>query len=165
MNHLLKICATTALAATALSFTASAADAEGAWSLGDNNGKSFLHTVTDAGPSVALTCSENVGVQATVYLNGNSIDEMQINTKSGLRTRKGSITTEATEERDGVWLYIRPAKTLVSTKGWQGKRIYNAAITGSPVSMTVARLGEMSFTLPGVDEQFKSFATSCEATS
>ncbi|MCR9270179.1 MAG: hypothetical protein ACX94B_09105 [Henriciella sp.] len=165
MKHLLKTGAALTLAATALTFSASAADAEAAWSLGDKNGKAFLHTVTEAGPSIALTCSERVGVQATVFLNGNSIDEAEIKSTSGLRTRKGSIETATTEEKDGDWLYLRPAKTLISTKGWQGKRIYNAAITGSPVTMTVSRLGEMTFELPGVDDQFKSFASSCEATS
>lgn len=165
MKHLLKTGAALALAATTISFTASAADAESTWTLGDNNGKAFLHTVTDAGPSVALTCSEKVGIQATVYLNGNSVDETQIKSTSGLRARKGSLETETTEERDGTWLYIRPAKTLISTKGWQGKRIYNAAVTGSPVTMSVSRLGEMTFSLPGVDDHFKSFAGSCAATS
>lgn len=165
MKHLLRNCVALSMLATSASFAASAADAEGAWATGDNGGKTFLHTVTEAGPSVALTCSDSVGVQATVYLNGNEIDETQIKSTAGLKTRKGSLVTETTEERDGTWLYIRPAKTLITTKGWQGKRIYNAAITGSPVTMSVYKIGEVSFQLPGVDEAFTQFAKSCEATS
>ena len=162
MKHPLKSLPVVAALAASVTLAANAADADSSWDLADVDGKTFLHTVTAAGPSIALTCSDAVGVQATIYLNGNSIDETKITSTSGLRTRKGSLDTETTEERDGMWLYLRPAKTLISTKGWQGKRIYNAAITGSPITMTVARLGEMTFELPGVDEAFTDFARSCE---
>lgn len=162
MKHPLKSLPVVAALAASVTLAANASDADSSWDFADVEGKTFLHTVTAAGPSVALTCSDSVGVQATIYLNGNSIDETRIKSTAGLQTRKGSLDTETTEEREGPWLYLRPAKTLVSTKGWQGKRIYNAAITGSPVTMTVARLGEMTFELPGVDNAFKDFAQSCD---
>ncbi len=93
------------------------------------------------------------------------MDSAENGSKGKARTRRVSIDTESTDPRSGSWGYYRTQGKLVSSKSWQGKRIYNAAITGSPVSMDVFKVGEMSFDLPGVDDQFKSFASSCDATS
>ena len=84
----LKLGAALAIAATSIGFSAHAADAESAWTLGDKNGAAFLYTASPTGPSVTLNCSEKLGVQAVVYLNGNSMEDLAINTKSRLKTRK-----------------------------------------------------------------------------
>lgn len=159
----LKLGAALAIAATSIGLSAHAADAESTWSLGDKDGTAFLYTAAPTGPSLTLNCSEKLGVQAVVYLNGNAIDDLAINTKTRLKTRKVEIVSDTTEPRDGDWVYLRRAKTLVSTKSWQGKRIFNAAVTGSPVTMDVFRVGSYDITLPAVDDEFKSFVSSCDA--
>lgn len=165
MKHLTRNCVALTFVAASATLGASAADAEGGWALGEKDGNSYLHTVTDAGPSVMLSCSDSVGIRATVSLNGDSMQELETASKGKARARRVALETETTDPRSGAWGYIRTQGKLISTKSWQGKRIYNAAITGSPVSMDVFKVGEMSFGLPGVDDQFKSFATSCDATS
>lgn len=163
MNHILKIGAATALAATALSFTASAADAESAWTLTENNGASFLYMADASGPSVTLSCSDKMGVQAVVYLDGNSVDDLGFSKNSKVRSRKVALESETTEPRDGTWAYLRNAKVLISTRGWQGKRIFNAAVTGSSVSMDVFRIGTVSITPPTVNDDFRSFVSECDS--
>lgn len=165
MTHPSKTGLAFAIVATTFAFSASAATATGSWEFGERNGKQFVHAVTEAGPSVMLSCSDKLGVQATFYLNGNAIDDTAITSTAGLSTRNSTIVTDGTEEKEGQLLYLRPAKTLVTTESWQGKRVYNAAITGSPINMTVRRIGNVSFTLPGVDDSFTEFAQSCDATS
>lgn len=165
MKHLTRNCVALTFLAASATLGAHAADAEGGWALGEKDGKAYLHTVTAAGPSVMLSCSDTVGVRATVFLKGDSMDSAENGSKGKARTRRVSIDTESTDPRSGSWGYYRTQGKLVSSKSWQGKRIYNAAITGSPVSMDVFKVGEMSFDLPGVDDQFKSFASSCDATS
>lgn len=159
----LKLGAALAIAATSIGLSAHAADAESKWSLGDNNGTAFLYTATPSGPSLTLNCSDKLGVQAVVYLGGNAIDDLTIGSKTRLKTRKVELTSNTTEPRDGHWIYLRTAKTLVSTKSWQGKRIFNAAVTGSPVEMDIFRVGSYDITLPAIDDDFKSFVSSCDA--
>lgn len=159
----LKLGAIVAIAATSIGFSAHAADAESTWSLGDNNGTAFLFTASPSGPSLTLSCSDKIGVRAVVYLNGNGMDDLEINTKMSLKTRKVELDSDTTEPRDGSWVYLRRAKTLISTKGWQGKRIFNAAVSGSPVSIDVSRAGSYEITLPAVNDDFKSFVSNCSA--
>lgn len=159
----LKLGAVVAIAATSIGLSAHAADAESTWSLGEKNGAEFLYTASPEGPSLTLNCSEKLGVQAVVFLNGNGIDDLNVGSKSRLKTRRIEIDTDTTEPRHDDWIYLRTAKTLVSTKGWQGKRIFNAAVSGSPVSMNIARLGPHQITLPAVNDEFKAFVASCDA--
>jgi hypothetical protein len=163
MNHFIKLGAAAAIAATTIGFTAHAADAESKWSLGDNNGKSFLYMSDPTGPSVTLNCSERMGVQAVIYINGNDMDNLQLNPNYRLSTRTVEMSSDSTETKDGTWGYYRSAKTLISTRGWQGKRIFNAAVSGSPVTLDITRVGEFTITPPAVNDEFKSFVADCSS--
>lgn len=164
MKHLPRNCVALTFLAASAALGANAADAEqGAWALGEKNGKTFLHMTDASGPSLTLNCNENIGLQAVLYLNGNGIDDLEVATKTRLKTRNVYLDTDSTDRRDGDWLYVRLAKVLVSSKGWQAKRIYNAAITGSPVEVDITRVGSYTLTPPPVNDSFKSFVESCDA--
>lgn len=165
MKHLTRNCIALTFLGASAALGAHAADAAGGWALGQKDGSSYLHAVTDAGPSVMLSCSDTVGIRATVFLNGETMEAAETARDGKTRARRVSLDTDSTEVRSGAWGYVRSQGKLVSSKSWQGKRIYNAAITGSPVSMDIFKIGERRFELPGVDDQFKSFASSCDATS
>ncbi len=137
------------------------ASAASAWDLSEQGDKSFLYAKDDSGASVTLACSEKLSVQATVYLDGNEMDDLSVLDRGRISTRQVTLDTESTEPRGDRWAYIRSAKALISIKPWQGRRIYNAAVTGSPVSIDIRRVGEYTLNLPPVDDNFKSFAKSC----
>lgn len=162
MNHPFKTCAALALAATTLTFTASAADAESTWTLGDNGGAAFLYMSDPTGPSLTLNCSERMGVQAVLYLDGNSVDELVLD-PGRVSSRTVSLDTDTTDARKGDWAYLRQAKTLISTRGWQGKRIFNAAVSGSPVSIDIRRVGSVTVTPPAVNDAFREFVADCNS--
>ena len=163
MNHFIKLGAAAAVAASTIGFTAHAADAESNWSLGDNNGTPYLYMSDPTGPSVTLTCSDKMGVQAVLYLNGNSMDDLTVDTSTRITSRQVEMTSDTTQAKDGEWLYVRRAKTLVSTRGWQGKRIFNAAVSGSSVSFDIFRVGEYTITPPAVNDDFKTFVSDCSS--
>ncbi|MCR9080342.1 MAG: hypothetical protein NXH78_14695 [Hyphomonadaceae bacterium] len=165
MKHLTRNCVALTFLGASAALGAHAADAAGGWTLSESNGSSLIYAATDAGPSVALSCSDQVGIRAVVLLNGESLEEALNAPGARAKSRRVSLETETTDPRAGDWHYIRRQGKLVSTKSWQGKRIYNAAVTGSPVSMDIFKVGERSFELPGVDDQFTTFASSCDATS
>ena len=163
MNHFIKLGTAAALAATTIGFAAHAADAESNWSLGDNNGTPFLYMSDPTGPSITLNCSERMGVQAVIYLKGNSVDELALNADARITSRNVEMSSDTAASKDGDWAYFRRDKTLISTRGWQGKRIFNAAVSGSSVSFDIARVGEYTITPPAVNDDFKSFVADCSS--
>ena len=163
MKTLFKVGAVLTLAAGTLGFAAHAADAESTWAAGENNGKTFLYAADASGPSLTLNCSDTMGIQAGVYLNGNGMDDLTLSSNSRLGTRNIELDSDTTDPKDGDWAYIRSAKTLISTKSWQGKRIFNAAVTGSPVTLDIARVGSYTITPPAVNDEFKTFVSDCDA--
>ena len=163
MNHLTRNCVALTFLAASASFGASAADAESSWTLGESDGKSFLHMTDVSGPSLTLNCSDKIGLQAILYLDGNAIDDLGMKIKSKIKTRNVHLDTDSTNRRDGDWLYVRSNKTLFSSKGWQAKRIFNAAVTGSPVAVDITRVGSYELTPPPVNDSFKAFVSECDA--
>ena len=141
--------------------TSLAASQAVAWEMGAEPDKNYVYTKTDDGASITLMCSDTVGIRATVYLDGNEMDNLAVGTERRLATRQVTIDTEATEPRRDRWVWVRSARTLISTKPWQGRRVYNAVITGSPINMTVRRVGDFTLNLPPVDDNFKSFSKTC----
>lgn len=143
------------IAATCLATQASA------WEMSQGDSKSFVYAKDEGGASIALTCSDSMGIQATVYLDGNDMDNLNVRAPGRLALRRVTLDTESTEPKSDRWAYIRSERTLVSTEAWQGRRIYNAIVTGSPVSMSVRRVGDYTLNLPPVDENFKTFSGTC----
>jgi len=122
-------------------------------------------TMTNAdGPTVSLFCSDKLGVQAAVHLEGADFSN-SVAAKSKMRTRTVDISTDSMSERGDAWGYVRNAKTIISTRPWQGKRLFNAAIKGESVTLDVARVGAYTLTMPTTDKAFSTFAKSCSATA
>ena len=144
-----------------VSAAALAATQASAWELNDGGDNAFIYAKAESGASLTLSCSDTMGIQATVYLDGNEVDNLAVGTSRRLATRKVTLDTETTEPRDDRWAYVRSARTLISMEPWQGRRIYNAIVTGSPVTMDVRRVGEYTLKLPPVDDDFKTFSSSC----
>lgn len=157
MSHLNKVAKGLGIATAATLLATSAS----AWELGETAEKSFLYTKDTSGVSVALTCSDSMGIQATVYLDGNEIDNLATRAPGRLALRKVTLQTDSTEPKSDRWAYVRSERTLISTEAWQGRRIYNAAVTGSPISMNVRRVGDYTLNLPAVDDDFRTFSNSC----
>ena len=117
------------------------------------------------GPALMLGCSERLGVQARVYLNGMTQTDLAIEKTRRVKTRSVQISTESTEAKRDAWAYLRSKGQLISVRPWQGKRIFNAAIRGEVVNMDVTKVGDLALELPEVNDAFKSFATTCSATA
>ena len=165
----MKIRATHTLIAAAsglgLTLSAHAADATWQFSSADDADRALVFAQDVGGPSLSLVCSDKLGVQAVLYLNGADAGEATISSNSRVRSRSVGMSTDTVAEKKDSWGYLRTQKLLVSTKSWQGKRIFNAAIKGENVNLGISRLGDYTLTLPPIDENFTAFATSCNATN
>jgi len=137
----------------------------------------WAHRTTEAGANtlfpttgetaVKLACSPTLGVQATIYLDGQEVSDQRLKylAKRRIKLRDGAVDTASTTEKSGTWAYIKATEMLVSAEPWQGRRIYNAVIKGESVDIDVDKVGEVSLTMPAMNDAFKAFATSCDATS
>ena len=125
----------------------------------------YLLAENPEGLTVMLGCSDRLGVQARIYLDGMTQDALQLEPVRRVKTRMVEIETESSEAKKYPWAYLRTKQQLVSVNAWQGKRLYNAAIKGEPISLNIARIGDFSITLPEVNDDFKTFASTCEATA
>ena len=137
----------------------------------------WSHRTTDAGANtlftttgetgIKLACSPSLGIQATIYLDGQEVSDERLKylPKRRVKLRDGSVETASTTEKAGTWAYIKATDMLVSAEPWQGRRIYNAVIKGEDVSISVDKVGDVALTLPAMNDEFKAFAKSCDATS
>ncbi|MEM9842219.1 MAG: hypothetical protein AAF767_06200 [Pseudomonadota bacterium] len=144
-----------AMAASCAAFSATA------WELNAESERAYVYAKDDAGPSLMLACSDQMGIQALVYLDGNAADELGLDGVRRLASRYVSVETETTEPRSDRWRFARSTRTLISIEPWQGRRIYNAVVTGSPVKMEISREGVFTLNLPPVNEAFKTFSKTC----
>ncbi len=148
------------------SITANASEPESSWQLADSSleeNAKMIFAEVEASPSIALHCSEKVGIRAVIYLNGDSLNESEFPGDARLKSRNVSLSTPSLSKRVEPWGYIRSGKILISAKGWPGKRIYNSAISGEPLTTYVTRVGSVDLVVPAVDDNFKTFASSCAA--
>lgn len=125
----------------------------------------YILAENEEGPAIMLGCSARLGIQAKLFLDGMTTENLTLNKIKRASTRQIEIDTESTEARKFPWAYIRPKRELISVRPWQGKRIFNAAVRGELISMSIARIGDIEITLPELNDAFTEFASSCEATA
>ena len=132
-----------------------ASDADGLYVLAENAD----------GPAIMLGCSDRLGVQARIYLNGMTQADLAMEKTRRVKTRSVEISTESTEAKRDTWAYLKSKGQLISVRPWQGKRIFNAAVRGEVVNMDVTKVGDLAVELPEINDDFKSFAMTCAATA
>ncbi|MBO6689143.1 MAG: hypothetical protein JJ931_10225 [Henriciella sp.] len=170
MTHSLK---TACLSALSLAVLGSAAATE--WKVGNlmpegqepTSDADGLYVLAEnaEGPAIMLGCSDRLGVQARVYLNGMTPAGLAVEKARRVKTRSVKISTDSTEAKRDTWAYLKSKGQLISVRPWQGKRIFNAAIRGDIVNMDVTKVGDLAIELPEINDAFKSFAATCAATA
>jgi len=148
-----------------LSLSAQAADASWQFSEADGESAKTLVFAQDVGgPSLSLVCSDKLGLQAILYLNGTDAGTATISSDSRVKSRNIRMSSDTTANKGDSWAYLRNEKILISTKPWQGRRLFNSSVKGENITLRISRLGSHTLTLPAIDTEFKSFAKSCAAT-
>lgn len=175
MKYLIKTATATlfAVATAAGALAMAETGPEGEWTLlsksgdvvAENQAPSDMVLLAETGKqTVTFNCSDNLGLQARVYMEGNSADDIGLGSviPSQINSRAVSLSTPTKEARREQWVYVRADGVLITSRPWQAKRIYNASITGEPVTLSGFRLGKHTFSLPAVNDDFKTFASKCD---
>jgi hypothetical protein len=153
----------TLLLGAALTATAHAADSEpsnSAWSLLENSNGKAIYSTEDGKPALVLGCNDAGKISATFSLDGNVVDKLQ---SRSLRSRRvsGTLTVEGKEPATLYWAYL-PTRNMASPmENKFARRLYNAAVTGSNVTLDLGRRGTYEFTPPKLNSDFETFASGC----
>lgn len=125
----------------------------------------YVLAESETGPALMLGCSERLGVQANVFLDGMTADRVEKAELKRLKSRQVNLITPSTEPQKFPWVYVAKQNRLVSVRAWQGKRIFNAAIRNEPVTLDVTKIGDVVLNLPPVNAAFENFSKTCAATA
>lgn len=174
MSHSIRFTACAALTAALLPLSGAAAEA--GWQIGNSNpyiseddgpveDGLFVFAEDVGGPSLALTCSSDIGLQAVLFEDGATADAVGPMDLERASNRAVKMVTDSTKSRRANWSYVQDIKGLVTQEGWQARRLFNSAIRGEEVKLYANHSGNFTLNLPPVDSDFTTFAKTCSATS
>lgn len=160
----MKLLSTLLVGATFVASANAADSAEGSseWTmLEESNGKAIYSTESDA-PALVIGCNDAGKISATFALDGNV--ETKLSSRSA-RTRRlnATLTVEGKEPATAKWVFL-PTRNMTSpVENKYARRLYNAVITGKPVTLDLGRRGTFEYAPPKLNEDFQSFAAGCIA--
>ena len=152
-------------AATAFAATANAAsglEASGEWTLlEETNGKAIYSSEAGA-PALVIGCNDAGKISATFSLDGNVTDKLQ---SRSTRTRQveGTLTIEGKGSETAQWAYLPTRNMAAPVENKFARRLYNAVVTGSKVTLDLGRRGTFEYAPPSVNADFQTFASGCIA--
>ena len=161
MNARTKTILAAAIAATFITPAASAA----AWLPGKDQAAEaprIIYAETDSGAAL-LSCSRNGKLRTILSSNGDDFGN-RINKIA--KYRRGvdvALTVGDTVGDETRWRYIPAIDSIYSSQHSQAAKLYNAAVRGDEVSVTLDGDSYTTMVLPAVDSTFKAFARTCNA--
>lgn len=125
----------------------------------NSNGQVVYSTETDA-PSVVLGCSEDGTISTTFSTDGNVMDKVEM--KSNRRSIvKAEMTVGDGEAASAQWAYYPRRKIAMPGDNKFARRMFNAVVTGSQVTLDLGHRGTYAFNPPEMNDEFKTFAKAC----
>lgn len=156
----------TLFAVTAFAATAHAADsleASGAWTLLEESNGKAIYSSEDGTPALVIGCNDAGKISATFSLDGNITQKLQ---SRSTRTRRveGTLTIEGKGSETAQWAYL-PTRNMASpVENKFARRLYNAVVTGSKVTLDLGRRGTYEYAPPAINTDFQTFAAGCIAS-
>jgi len=161
MNARTKTILAAAIAAAFITPTASAT----AWLTGKGQtaeAPQIIYAETDTGAAL-LSCSQNGKLKTILSSNGADFGS-RIHQSVKYRRGVDVVLTIGDIVNDEVtWRYMPANETIYSSRHTQAAKLYNAAIRGDEVSVSLDGKSYATMTLPSVDATFTAFANTCNA--
>lgn len=155
----------TLFVATAFAASAHAADQtqqSGEWSLlQDANGQAVYSTEVGA-PALVLGCNADGKISATFSLEGDVTNNLESG-RDRPRTVNATLQVEGKDAAKSKWVYLSKRNMAAPLDTRFARRIYNAAVTGSTISLDLGRRGTYEYAPPKMNGDFKTFASACSA--
>jgi len=119
---------------------------------------------SDAGDqqSALLTCGPNGLLSVMITVKPASLPEQLAKNAPYSRAEKASLMVG---QGDAVETTVRfiPAIDVIEARSHSvAAKVFNAAVTGEQLKVSVGRIGDITTTLPEPNDAFKAFARTCE---
>lgn len=151
------------LSALALAGTALAADAESKWVMSGDETAMVMVTSADNAPGMLINCTTGK-LQVALSTEGVDLTELKPSNRKNRRL-VAEMKIEDREPIDARVVYSPGQKLVVTQTFGDRSKLYNAAVQGKTVTVDMGRRGSFTFTPPPINDTFRSFASSCDATN
>jgi len=141
---------------------ADSAPSTSAWTLlVESNGNAVYSSETGE-PALVLGCNDAGKISATFSIDGDVVDKLQSRSARSRRV-DATLTVGDGESATAKWAYLPTRKMVSPIENRYARRVFNAAVTGSTVSLDLGRRGSFEFAPPVLNDDFKTFADNCLA--
>lgn len=141
---------------------ADSAPSTSAWTLLSESNGNAIYSTESGEPALVLGCNDAGKISATFSVDGDVAEKLQ---SRSARTRRvdATLTVGDGESETAKWAYLPTRKMASPIENKFARRIFNAVVTGSPVTLDLGRRGSFEFVPPSVNDDFKTFAANCLA--
>ncbi len=122
----------------------------------------IIYAETDTGAAL-LSCSRQGKLRTILSSSGDDFGN-RVHKPAKYRRGVDVVLTIGDKVNDEArWHYMPAIETIYSSRHTQAAKLYNAAIRGDEVSVSLDGKTYTTMTLPGVDAIFTAFAKTCNA--
>lgn len=151
-----------ATAFTGAAYAANKVEQSGEWALlQDSNGQAIYSTEVGA-PALVLGCNADGKISATFSFKGDVVNNLESG-KDRPRNVNATLHVEGKEAAKSKWIYLSKRNMAAPLDTRFARRIYNAAVTGSTITVDLGRRGTYEYAPPEMNGEFKTFASTCSA--
>jgi hypothetical protein len=147
--------------ATAAALPASANDWK-AWEGQDQTSPRAIYSDATDQQSALLTCGANGLLSAMITVKPASLPEQLAKNAPYSRAEKASVMVGTADAVETTVRFIPAIDVIESRSHSVAAKVFNSAVTGFPLKLSVDRIGDIETVLPKPNDAFKAFARTCE---
>lgn len=150
---------------TGAAHASTAGVADSGWTRTEVGTSQVLASGTPGESGLVFACTSDGKLSALINIDGGDAVTKMSDGLTRVRSKSGKLDIDG---RDGLrtgWHYYPAARMVGPKKPSVSRMIYNAAVTGATVSTDISQVGPVSITPPAINDAFKTFASTCNATN
>lgn len=133
-----------------------------AWDGQDEAAPQVIYTQDTDNHGAMLVCDRDGSLSAMISLSPATMPELLATNAPYARTADGSVSVGDQDAAETTFRYI-PAIDAIETHAHSiAAKMFNAAVLGQPLNVSVRREGDIQAYLPAPDTTFKAFAKTCK---
>lgn len=133
-----------------------------AWEGQDKASPRAIYSDATDQPSALLTCGQNGLLSAVITVKPASLPEQLARNAPYSRAEKASLMVGDADAVETTVRFISAIDVIEARSHSVAAKVFNAAVTGEPVKISVSRIGDITTVLPEPNDAFKAFARTCE---
>ena len=112
--------------------------------------------------SALLTCGPNGLLSAMITVKPASLPEQLARNAPYSRAEKASLVVGDAEAVETTVRFIPAIDVIEARSHSVAAKVFNAAVTGEPLKISVSHIGDITTVLPEPNDAFRAFARTCE---